>query len=252
MRRERHFNFPVTLLKGFMSEIRRPGVLSDILYFATYERAVQIAKHRDGLSEEDEEFDYEYFREALGELNWKFNGSRIEERMQEAFEKGGKLYQDSKGIARTGISRSVYWDYHDNKKTEWQLFQLLGFLALKSIARDKPAAKVTNEHWIARMSGLNKAQDGGLDPMVCGFMTEYRMPKLKRLLVKHWGMKHYGQYTRGFWISFNKSMTLEKLALMAEGAKVKNKERKVQNEEKEARLAALQKLGIQPRPNTRS
>lgn len=251
MRRERHFNFPVTLLKGFMSEIRRPGVLSDILYFATYERAVQIAKHRDGLSEEDEEFDYEYFREALGELNWKFNGSRIEERMQEAFEKGGKLYQDSKGIARTGISRSVYWDYHDNKKTEWQLFQLLGFLALKSIARDKPAAKVTNEHWIARMSGLNKAQDGGLDPMVCGFMTEYRMPKLKRLLVKHWGMKHYGQYTRGFWISFNKSMTLEKLALMAEGAKVKNKERKVQNEEKEARLAALQKLGIQPRPNSR-
>lgn len=252
MSRERFFNFPVTLLRGFLDESRRADILSSILYYATYSRAVQIALYEDGLDEPEVEKDH--FTRAMDELNWKMTGNNKTSRIQNAMKQGREIKQVNTKAPHTGIARSIYWDYHDNKKTEWQAAQLLGFLALKSIAGDsekRRAVLVNNAHWMARMSGLIRATDGELDPWVREFNTEYKSKKLRKLLVAHWGMKHYAQHTRGFWVSFNKSMTVKELALIAEKAKVSNKIKRTQNDEKEARLAALEKLGIAPRPNKR-
>lgn len=252
MSRERFYNFPVTLLRGFLDESRRADILSSILYYATYSRAVQIAQYEDGLDET--EVDEDHFISAMKELNWSWDGNYPSQRVQKAMKQGREIKQANKKAPHTGIARSIYWDYHNNKKTEWQVAQLLGFLALKSIAGDsekRRAVLVNNAHWMARMSGLIRATDWELDPRVKEFNTEYKSKKLRKLLVAHWHMKHYAQHTRGFWVSFNKSMTVKDLALIAEKAKVSNKIKRAQNEEKEARLAALEKLGIVPRPSTR-
>ena len=57
-------------------------------------------------------------------------------------------------------------------------------------------------------------------------------------------MKHYGQYTRGFWISFDESVSLVDLAFHAEKTKMPNKIRAFESDEQAARLSALKKLGI--------
>ena len=240
------FNFPVGLLRGFMDDEIRMRILEDILFYATLDRANQLAKHKYGFKDgEKVEEEEELFHEAMYDLVWSFNSRGDEECLTtKAFQRAIQLRTEWKGCARTGISREIYWDYRKNKKKKWQVAQLLGFLALKSIVGKSECAKTNNRHWMARMSGLNKEGDGPIDPYVSEFMTEYRIQKLKKLLQVHWNLKHYGRYTRGFWISFHKKVSLEDLILQAERGKSSNKIKDLKNKEEEARRSALAKLGI--------
>lgn len=240
--RSRIMNFPVGLLRGFMDDRKRKSIMEDIIVFATHEKAIQIELNREkgkGCG-----VDNSYFREAMDILNWHYTTDDDDQLIAEAIERARHLKHKWEGCARTGISSKIYWDYRKNIKDDYKVAQLLGFLALKSIVGQSKLAKTNNKHWIARMSGLNKEADGQLDSLVENFMTVYRIKKLKKLLQLHWHMKHYGQYTRGFWVSFDENVSLVDLALHAEKSKMTNKLRAFESDEQSARLLALKELGI--------
>lgn len=51
------------------------------------------------------------------------------------------------------IPRTLYWDYHDNNKTEWDYLRLLAYLSLKSMIGRKDIWKSNAGQMFARMAG---------------------------------------------------------------------------------------------------
>jgi hypothetical protein len=256
MRRDVFFNFPVTLLRGFTNDEKRPEVLRHILYYATYvkalaienanfnsgmigfvelERALWVFEDAAGNLLWDMEQPESESNWARGELiysrKWHFNN---EETWEEAVTIGGRLYRENRGKARTGISRTVFWDYYNNEKSQWQITELLGYLAIKSIVGKQPTYKVGEKLLKARMSGLHAIKDGAIDASIEEFLTESKMRSLKTRLCLNWGMKKSPTKARGFWVSMGNKTSLVGLIIASKQTAKKNKIKRLKDQEREA------------------
>lgn len=263
MSREMYFNFPVTLLQGFMDDRQRKKSLRHILYYVTFRKGFAIARSQSsfhpyndtwvGFSCDDEKLFA--FEEAMNGLAWSFSNEsdyvddtilnnvwhfEEEETIEEAVQIGERIYESTKRVAKAGISRRIFWDYYHNQKNKWQLAELLGFLALKSIVGKAKYKKVVHTLLLARMSGHNRVNEGRIDPLVKEFMTEHRLRELKKRLADHWGMKKNGRIkSRGFWVSFDSKVSLDELTIVAMRSSKKNREKRQQKQEDRAYLKAL-------------
>lgn len=256
MRRDVFFNFPVTLLRGFTNDEKRPEILRHILYYTTYVKALAIKNavlnsgmtHFDNLEDAllrfeeaamyllwdmkqpQSQSDFEGERQMyLGK--WHFNN---EETWEEAVKIGGRLYRENRGKAPTGISRTVFWDYYHNDKSQWQIAELLGYLAIKSIVGKRPSRKVGEKLLKARMSGLHAIKDGAIDASIEEFLTESRMRSLKVRLCLNWGMKKSPTNARGFWVSMGNKTSLVGLIIASKQATKKSKIKRLKDQEREA------------------
>lgn len=256
MRRDVFFNFPVTLLRGFTNDQKRPEVLRHILYYATYVKALAIENANsnsgmmgfneleDALLRFDESAGYLLWdvKQPKSESNWEsdkivysnkwhFNN---EETWEKAIRIGGRLYRENRGKARTGISRTVFWDYYNNEKSQWQIIELLGYLAIKSIVGKQPSRKVGEKLLKARMSGLHAIKDGAIDSSIEEFLTESKMRSLKTRLCLNWGMKKSPTKARGFWVSMGNKTSLVGLIISSKVNSRKNKIKRLKEQEREA------------------
>lgn len=224
----RYFNFPIQLLEGFLIDYKTG--LTNILDYCMYAHAEKLEfgaihdKIKDAAN---------YYNISLGNVSRsKSNGSQ--------------LYDSIDFHApKAGLNLSIFWDYHNNTKSEFDVVCLVAFLALKSIVQNKPYCKVDNKFWLARMDG--KASSCCLTELslpVAKYANEYQTKKIKKAL-REWGLVTYSRYTRGFYISFQ--LTLEELVFQAEKKRKSNNDKAHKERERQAVEQALLRLR-EPRP----
>lgn len=245
----KYFNFPVKLIQGVLQS-NQPRTLIDFL---------------------DEAFDYHMYRHLMKMpylevsekshqvIDYDFNGEPIFKRDIEVYKKVVSYYDTTVNNAIpcikkgrklilealekeykvfVGINRDVWFDYYQNKKSEFEIQCLMAHLALKSILGKKKYAKTDNEMMFARMLGKEtKADYRKLKKGLC--ITEYKRNKIIDELVANWGLKYYARYTRGFYFGYEETTT-DELAFIAEKRKAKNKA----TENKRKQNEAFKKLNL--------
>lgn len=218
----KYFNFPVQLLDGFL--IDHEECLINILHYAIYDHAEN--KLEEGEIEERIIDSAAFLMVEIPFEHW----GHVEQNGEELYNK----YSD--GSPKVGISRSVYWDFRTNYKTDFEKVTLLALLALKSIVQKKAYCKVTNHFILSRMDGKAGAVKSNeeLSLEVQKYANEYQLKKIKYELSENWNLNYYGRYTRGFYVSFK--MELVDLIYQVEK---KRKARQV-NQHKEKQKTALQ------------
>ena len=227
-----HYNFPITLLKGFTEAKNQRGILFDIQCYATYCKANNL---NEGLIEDA----IENTEDAIEEL--KFSPDVDPRKL---FEKGSELFQKHSDSAHCGISKEMLFKHLDSIDSggtisDNELIQLLGFLAVKSILGKNSFKKMTSIFLLSRMSGNNKQVKLDLLPdFIIRKMNDYQIRKLKGSLCDSWGMVHYSRNMRGFYIGYKGKVTIDHLALIAERGKKKSKDQLRAKAEKEAQEKA--------------
>ena len=158
------------------------------------------------------------------------------------FKMRGLFTAEKRGLFARNIHLSIYWDYRNNEKTEFDKVCLLAFLGIKSIIQNKAYCKIDNRFLLARMDGKAKSVDfPALSKCIGKYANEYQTKKIKSALRNSWGLCTYGRYTRGFYVSF--SMNLDSLVFEAEKRRKSTKEKQHKKLENEAVKKALLKLG---------
>lgn len=226
----RYFNVPVQLLEGFL--IDKTKVLENILDYAVYEKALSLPTYSE-LPNGKEALSY-----------FKVNSLHL----QTTLDVGKLLYEYyPKNSPKVGLNKDIWLSYYKTEKTEFEIITLLAFLALKSILGRKPYCKVTNNYWLARMDGKPcqiKSYDE-LSPVIKKYANEYRLGKIKQTLIDSWNLKTYSYHTRGFYVSFDK--TLDDLIFKVEAIRKSNHVLDYKARVKEFRKEAVERLnGTRP------
>ena len=232
----RYFNFPIQLLEGFMEDSFIP--LLNILSYCLY---VHSQSYDDDEYDEDEDGEYD----DLG--LWKIRRAADYYLVtvgdpESIYKRGSALSKKyNRSTPHCGLNRSIYWDYRDNHKTDFQKICLLAFLSIKSIIGNKKYCKITNDYWLSRMAGLTKAcKVDQLPQSIKYYATEYKLRRIKNELRLNWHLASYSRQIRGFYVSF--SLPLEDLVFEAEKNREKVKLAQLRKQEDAARIAALERL----------
>lgn len=222
---ERYFNFPIQMLQSFLIDDRK--VLDNIVDYAIYENSLKLEY---GSELEKIKSSSKYYAIALGGY-------------ERILDNGKSLY-DSLPInsPKVGLSISIFWDFYNNDKTEFDKICLLAFLGIKSIIGTKPYHKATNLFLWSRMDGKIKSinEIAELSKEVKKYANEYQTKKIKIALRNNWGLITYARHTRGFYVSFK--ITLKQLILEAEKRRISIKEKQYKEQEKEVLREVLEQL----------
>ncbi|MFD2602021.1 hypothetical protein [Flavobacterium suzhouense] len=220
----RYFNFPVALLQDFMANSQK--CLNDIMYYSVYAHSARLNYGDEVLR----------IRQSVVHYGLPVNSSEL-------IVLNGKLLYESipKASPMSGISTKMFYEFLTNEKKEFEKICLLGFLALKSIIGKKPYCKVDNKFWLSRMAGNSKSVDlEQLPDIIKKYSSEYMTKKIKSELKKHWGLKSYSRYTRGFYVSFD--MKFEALVNEVEMKRKGLKEKQLREAENAIVAKVLEKL----------
>jgi len=220
----KYFNFPVVLLSDFMTNSNE--VLDDIFDYAIYSHAQSLHQ---GNEMERVKATCNFLGVTLGSFDKTL--------------KNGKTLFNSIGAKtpKVGISKTVFFDFYQNEKTEFEKVSLLAFLAIKSIVQNKPYCKVVNKYWLARMAGnSNSCEIMELPEWLKKYSNEYQTKKIKKELSINWGLVTYSRYNRGFYVSFQ--LKLEDLVYEAEKCRKSTKEKQHKILQNEAVRKALLRL----------
>jgi hypothetical protein len=206
---ERYFNFPISLLDGFMTDSKK--VLDDIIDYAIY----KYMKDYNCTIDKAEAF----FGVQVGNKN-------------EAIERGKFKYQYKNDNRFSGISVPLFFDYFEHNKSDFDKAVLLAFLALKSIVGNKRYYKLTKQQiWYNRMAG-KKDKSKTLPKEVAKYCTRYQIGKIKVELFNSFNVSFYAYHTRGQYISLK--LSVEELAQVAESHKQSTKQKRMSQATKEA------------------
>jgi hypothetical protein len=227
---EKYFNFPIQILDGFMINDRK--VLNDIHWYSIYENSLRLYK---GTAIEKFKESADFYNLTLGNYDDTLKKAKI-------------LYESLPGNSpKVGLNLSIFWDFYNNDKSEFDKICLLGFLGIKSIIGPKPYCKMTNKYWLSRMSGRSKVVKDVIElpDEFCKYNNTYQLVKIKTALRNNWGLVTYSKHTKGFYVSFK--MELKELVMIAEKHRNSNKEKLYKAKELEILNEVLRILNG-PRP----
>lgn len=223
--KERYFNFPIQLLKGF---IDNPiGSLNEIHRYSIYENSLKLYKGSE----------LERFKESADFFIVTFHN------IENSFDEAKEIYHSIPiNSPKVGLNLSIFWDFYKNDKTEFDKICLLGFLGIKSILGTKAFFKLTNKNWLSRMNGNSKEVEyySELSNEIIKYANEYQLKKIKRSLQNNWSLVTYSRFTRGFYVSF--SMSQKDLIMIAEKNRISTKEKQRKAKEKEIVKEVLEQL----------
>ena len=227
MSHQRYFNFPVCLLKDFLTDSKT--ALINICNYSVYAYSLLQA-------EEDEVFN------IMHALDFFDIDCDYPER---SLSRGEAIYDKVEFHApKVGLNVDIFWDFYKNEKTEFEKICLLAFLGIKSILGNKAYCKTDNKYLLSRMNGSAGSHDRELlSELLKKYANEYQLKKIKNELSQHWGLKTYSRYTRGFYVSF--SYSLEELMYEAEKNRKRRKMKLQKQEEKQLLDKVLKKLESQ-------
>ena len=143
------------------------------------------------------------------------------------------------------ISRTMFWDFHDNEKTQEELLLLLFILASKSIVGHKTFTLTNTKHLWCRMAGYESVKDWTnantstknlTDKVIRDHLADKRKMQRKTQILREKAAAsfHYCSYSergvRGFYISTKAVSDDEKNRLMREMRDAARKPTKRQQE----------------------
>lgn len=220
----KYFNFPIQLLKGFLTSPAE--CLDNISDYSL----VRYARDTSG----------ETTVQAISDVCGEFDiNPQVAAKVRQ---NGLKLLR---GIPErspmVGLSLKLYWEYYENEKNDFEKVTLLAYLAMKSIIQNKAYQKLDNRFWYSRMDGnVTSCEPDQLSTEVRFFLTEHYSKKLRRELVDNWGLTTYSRYTRGFYVSFQ--LPLEGLIFEAEKRRKAMQEKQNKAEINQAYEKAIKRL----------
>lgn len=216
---QKYFNVPIQIYKGFL--VNSKAVLFNVSVYACYE--FMLSQGCD-------------FKDAAHHYNTTFSNPKHAESA------GKKLVEAlPQSSPKVGIGLTMYWQFMNDEKTDFEKASLLAYLAIKSILQQKAYCKIDNRYFLSRMDGQAKTIDIiDLSPEVKKYANEYQTVKLKNELRNNWGLITYSRFTRGFYVSF--SMTLEMLITVAEKRRISTKEKQYKQTERETYLRVIERL----------
>lgn len=166
-----------------------------------------------------------------------------------SFKNGETLYLDTpRNSPMTGIKKNLCFEFYGNTKTPDEIAVLLAYLAVKSILGDKPYICITNAFLVARMGGYAGVKDmpKTLPKPLAEHYTRRKLDRIKKELQINWGVNIYSNHIKGFYISMEKTITLEKLILEVEKRRRKAIDDKLKKRVNDARKKAIQQLETWP------
>lgn len=135
------------------------------------------------------------------------------------------------------IKKDTAFDFRDHSKSEFDIAQLTGFLACKSIL-GQAKYKITNKNLVvARMLGFKSQKEVKVSELSKRkryiwekYRKRYHFDKLTDYLEAHWGLHRYSRVgIRGFYIAKADKISLEDLIRISETpTKVKQKRKRKQ------------------------
>jgi len=225
MSNQRYFNFPVCLLKNFLTNTR--SALDAISGYSLYAESLK----------EDDDDEITNFITACA-----FYNIVVEDYPEPQFWRCRRAYQDVEFHApKVGLNLNIFWDFYNTDKSEFEKVCLLAFLGIKSIIGNKSFCKTDNKYLLSRMNGSARSHSfDQLPDALAKYANEYQVKKIKNELKNNWGLRTYSRYTRGFYVSY--TLKLENLMYEAEKSRKKAKAKLQQIEEKALLEKVLKKL----------
>lgn len=166
---------------------------------------------------------------------------------EKCYEKGENIHAlIPKGLPVVGIRHSIFWEYYNNEKTDFEKILLLGFLGIKSIIGLKTYCRMTNKYWLARMDAQSKSisDNSELSKEIQKYANRWQLTKIKNELILIWGLKHYSRGMKGFYVSFE--LPLADLICRAEKKRRSFLLKKKKDEEDKAYKEAMERLKNEP------
>ena len=222
-----YLNFPIVFLQEAFRDIKK--VMDDIMAYAGYVHTLKLEYGED-----------KDLMKAAGHYFGITYGNAYDR-----YRHGETLFNSiDERTPMAGINKDVLFDFYKNRKTYDEIAVLLAFLAIKSIIGTKPYIKLTNDFLIARMGGFASVLDMPdplPDPLI-NYTSRRKLDSIKFKLQTEWNINYYSRYTRGFYVSIDKTFNLDRLVLEAEKRKKKTKLKQLKQRIKDARRKAMDKL----------
>lgn len=144
------------------------------------------------------------------------------------------------------ISKTMYWEYHDNNKSPEELLLLLFYLASKSIVGHKKYVLTNNRHVWCRMAGYDsftmwKSKNTHVDKVINDHIRDERKRQRKTAILREKAAAsfHYCSYSerglRGYYFSTKANSSDEKTQIMREMKQAARKPTKRQQERERLR-----------------
>lgn len=216
----KYFNAPIGLYKGFMKN--SDNCLHNVLCIALYTHATDKLSSGSEIVRFKSACDYYGVdnKTATRDLN---NAKQLSYPFNSPF---------------VGLNVEIFWKFYSSEKSDFEKVCLLAYLAIKSILKNKPYFKLTNNYWLARMDGKSSSVSSldELSEEIQKYSTEYQLTKIKKELRDNWGLSYYGKNVRGFYVS--NSLTIEQLVLEV----FKSRQKKTDNYSERIKEAEKQAL----------
>jgi hypothetical protein len=169
-------------------------------------------------------------------------------------EKTYRNLEPTKGRAYCSINESKIMEFVKERKKESDWYELIAFIAIRSILGKSKYKVTNNKHLLSRMLGfesymqlmnvelsdeqkkllakLTKADNNGTRE-VC----KAKMRRLRDRLQLNWRVRIYSRYMKGFFVSMEDQCSIEELVTACENRRQSNRLKALKEAEKEAYLS---------------
>lgn len=146
------------------------------------------------------------------------------------------------------INKSLFYDFRDHEKTEFDMMQFACYIAIRSILGEKPYCRTNKEMILCRAFGYksNKELPATMHPdlkaLFDKYNKRYHIDRILQSIELSWNILIYSHNIRGLYIGLSKKITLESMIVQAETKKKKKQIDALKQRKHEARKKALQQL----------
>ena len=226
-----YMNFPISFLEEAFEDIK--NTINNIMHYAIYKhsRSLKIGTEKEKMKDASL-----FFSTTLGNTEDAILGAKK------------SISTKNLKTPNVSINMTILWDFYEADKNEFDIACFCAFCAIKSIIGNKEYAKTNKSLITARMFGFSTLEVSGFIPetfiskLKDKYCNRYHIDKVLLTLQTDWGLKLYSDHSRGFYLSFSKS--LEDLAIICIEKKTKSKAKLLTEEKAKAKEAALKKLGL--------
>lgn len=166
-------------------------------------------------------------------------------------EKGKQLFEEYGNCPLVSVNKEIMFQFYKDKKSDFEKLTFATYCGLRSILGNRNSAKTNNYLLIARLLGFNKIEDFENSRYESMWFVSFLSTKNKlryhltekvilNEICLNWGLKYYGERTRGFYFSFKVSQ--QDLVYYAEKNKKSYKLSIMNADRKKAKLEALKRL----------
>jgi hypothetical protein len=149
------------------------------------------------------------------------------------------------------VSVNLLLTFRDDDKSEYELIQFVGYIAINSILGKRITVKTNKAHIVCRMFGYSSVKHlpeklpKSIAELYNRYTKRYHIDKLLTNLELNWKLRTYSNNIRGLYVASASKIDINQLALIVETNKQKSKIKLLQQTKKDATKKALEQIASQ-------